>query len=65
MGASRRSYLWYEQFGEWTRRFSALEFVHAFMRRTGRMTDTRLEAGYPELVAQWRAAGITPEQALS
>lgn len=58
LGASRKSYLWYENFGQWMGQYNALEFVHAFMTRTGRMSEARLEEGYPGLVAQWRAAGI-------
>ena len=28
------------------------------MTRTGRMSEERLEQGYPALVAQWRQAGL-------
>jgi 2-polyprenyl-6-methoxyphenol hydroxylase-like FAD-dependent oxidoreductase len=58
LGASRKSYLWYEHFGEWMRRYTPLAFVHAFMTRTGRMGEARLAEHYPELVAQWREAGL-------
>jgi len=59
--ASRKSYLWYEHVGDWMRRYAPLAFVHAFMTRTGRMSEARLAQAYPELVAQWRAAGLLHE----
>ncbi|MDB5963587.1 MAG: Monooxygenase, FAD-binding protein, partial [Polaromonas sp.] len=34
--ASKKSYLWYENIGEWMQRYSPLEFIHAFMTRNGR-----------------------------
>lgn len=58
LGASRKSYLWYEEFGEWMRRYTPYEFVHAFMTRTGRVDEGRLAAQYPQLFAQLAAAGI-------
>lgn len=56
--ASRKSYLWYEHIGDWMRRYTPLAFVHAFMTRTGRLSEDRLAQSYPELVAQWREAGL-------
>lgn len=56
--ASRKSYLWYEHIGDWMRRYPPLAFVHAFMTRTGRMSEARLAQAYPELVVQWRQAGL-------
>lgn len=49
IGASQRSYLWYEQIGEWMERYTPHEFIYAFMTRTGRMSDDRLAKLYPEL----------------
>ncbi|MES2361740.1 MAG: FAD-dependent monooxygenase [Pseudomonadota bacterium] len=56
--ASRKSYLWYENIGEWMQRYSPLEFIHAFMTRTGRMGEKRLSEQYPELFAQFESAGV-------
>ena len=42
LDASRKSYLWYENIGEWMRRYSPFEFIHAFMTRTGRIDEQRL-----------------------
>lgn len=61
--ASRKSYLWYEHFGDWMRRYTPLAFVHAFMTRTGRMTEARLAEHYPALVAKWREAGLFADTA--
>lgn len=58
LGASRKSYLWYENIGEWMRRYAPYEFIHAFMTRTGRMTDKRLAEQYPDLFAQFRSRGL-------
>ena len=63
LGASRKSYMWYEQFGEWMRRYNALEFVHAFMTRTGRLDEGRIAAQYPHLYAQLAEAGLVSEAA--
>jgi 2-polyprenyl-6-methoxyphenol hydroxylase-like FAD-dependent oxidoreductase len=56
--ASRKSYLWYENIGEWMQRYTPLEFIHAFMTRTGRLGNERLAAQYPELFAQFEKAGV-------
>jgi 2-polyprenyl-6-methoxyphenol hydroxylase-like FAD-dependent oxidoreductase len=56
--ASRKSYLWYENIGEWMRRYTPHEFLHAFMTRTGRMSEKRLSEQYPELFAQFGRAGV-------
>jgi len=58
LGASRRSYLWYEDIGRWMREYTPLQFVHAFMTRTGRFSDERLAQQYPQLHAQMQAAGV-------
>lgn len=60
--ASRKSYLWYENIGEWMQRYSPLEFIHAFMTRTGRMGEQRLAQQYPELFAQFESAGVLKRQ---
>jgi 2-polyprenyl-6-methoxyphenol hydroxylase-like FAD-dependent oxidoreductase len=56
--ASQKSYLWYENIGEWMQRYSPFEFIHAFMTRTGRMNELRLSEQYPELFAQFKEAGV-------
>jgi 2-polyprenyl-6-methoxyphenol hydroxylase-like FAD-dependent oxidoreductase len=58
LAASRKSYLWYEQFGEWMRRYTPHEFVYAFMTRTGRVGDERLARDYPQLVEEFRRHGV-------
>lgn len=63
--ASRKSYLWYENIGEWMRRYSPYEFIHAFMTRTGRMSDKRLAEQYPELFAQLKHEGVLREKTAS
>lgn len=60
LSASRKSYLWYEDIGKWMQQYSLHGFVYAFMTRTGRMGDERLEQQYPELLAQLREAGALP-----
>jgi hypothetical protein len=54
--ASQKSYHWYENVAEWMHCYTPLEFVHAFMTRTGRVSDERLALSYPELFAQIEAA---------
>jgi hypothetical protein len=58
LGASRKSYLWYEDVAEWMRRYTPLEFVHAFMTRTGRLDEARLATQYPQLFATLTEAGV-------
>lgn len=60
LGASRKSYLWYEHFGDWMRRYKPYEFIYAFMTRTGRLGDGRLSAQYPQLFAQLQREGVVP-----
>ena len=60
LDASRRSYTWYEHMGQWMQQYTPHEFVHAFMTRTGRMSDQRLAQQYPALYAQWVALGLAP-----
>jgi hypothetical protein len=59
LNASRKSYLWYEQFGDWMRRYTPYGFIHAFMTRTGRLSEERLQQQYPELFAQFQREGLT------
>jgi|SRR5579871_1358372 len=54
IGASERSYLWYERMSEWLDRYTPKQFVYAFMTRTGRVDDVRLAADFPELYAALR-----------
>ncbi|MES2413783.1 MAG: monooxygenase [Pseudomonadota bacterium] len=61
IGASQKSYMWYEDMGRWMRQFSPLEFIHHYMTRTGRMGNGRLAASYPELVGQLVRAGVMSE----
>ena len=63
--ASRKSYLWYENIGEWMRRYTPYGFIHAFMTRTGRMSDQRLAAQYPELFSQFQREGLVARKAAS
>jgi 2-polyprenyl-6-methoxyphenol hydroxylase-like FAD-dependent oxidoreductase len=58
LSASRKSYLWYENVGDWMRQYTPYEFIHAFMTRTGRMDEGRLAAQYPELFAQLEREGV-------
>lgn len=64
LGASRKSYLWYEDIGQWMRRYTPLEFIHAFMTRTGRMGEERLSEQYPQLYAQFERAGLVGAEPL-
>jgi len=52
ISASEKSYRWYENIAEWMERYTPYEFVHAFMTRTGRVSDQRLAAAYPDLMRQ-------------
>jgi len=64
LGASRKSYLWYEDIAQWMRRYTPYEFVHAFMTRTGRVDEGRLAAQYPELYSQLAEAGVVDAAAM-
>lgn len=57
IGASERSYLWYERMGQWMDTYSPEEFVYQFMTRTGRVNDERLREQYPELMVRLGRAG--------
>ncbi|MES2973684.1 MAG: FAD-dependent monooxygenase [Pseudomonadota bacterium] len=63
LGASRKSYLWYENIGDWMRRYSPYQFIYAFMTRTGRFSDKRLAGQYPELFAALKREGVVREPA--
>ena len=58
INASRQSYLWYERMGEWMRKYSTAEFVHAYMKRTGRMSDERLWRDYPQMMEAMAQQGV-------
>ena len=58
INASRQSYLWYERMGEWMRKYSTAEFVHAYMKRTGRMSDERLWRDYPQMMEAMARQGV-------
>jgi 2-polyprenyl-6-methoxyphenol hydroxylase-like FAD-dependent oxidoreductase len=60
--ASEKSFNWYEDIGKWMRMYTPLEFVYSYMTRTGRMSNGRLAADYPELVGQLLAAGVIREE---
>ena len=62
LGASRKSYTWYEHMGQWMQQYSPHEFVYAFMTRTGRMSDLRLAQQYPSLYASWVSLGVAQTQ---
>jgi 2-polyprenyl-6-methoxyphenol hydroxylase-like FAD-dependent oxidoreductase len=62
LGASRKSYLWYEDFGDWMRRYTPYGFIHAFMTRTGRLGEARLAQQYPELFAEFEREGLVQPQ---
>ena len=57
IGASERSYLWYERMGQWMDNYTPEEFVYQFMTRTGRVNDERLREQYPELMVRLGRAG--------
>jgi len=57
ISASERSYLWYENIGEWMTRYTPHEFVYRFMTRTGRVSDERLASAFPQLYAELCSAG--------
>jgi len=52
ISASQKSYLWYENIAQWMQQYTPLEFIYAFMTRTGRVSDERLATSYPELFTQ-------------
>jgi 2-polyprenyl-6-methoxyphenol hydroxylase-like FAD-dependent oxidoreductase len=62
LGASRKSYTWYENMGQWMQQYTPHEFVYAFMTRTGRMSDHRLAQQYPSLYASWVSLGVAQTQ---
>jgi 2-polyprenyl-6-methoxyphenol hydroxylase-like FAD-dependent oxidoreductase len=58
IGASERSYLWYEQIAEWIPRYTPHQFVYAFMTRTGRVDNDRLAQQFPALFAELRQHAV-------
>ena len=61
--ASCASYTWYEDIRTWMQRYTPHAFVYHFMTRTGRVDLERLKRQFPELVAQFAAAGALPAEA--
>jgi len=53
LDATERSYTWYEGFGEKIEALEPVDFVFDFMMRTGRITDARLAAEFPEFVRRY------------
>ena len=58
IGASERSYLWYEEIDEWIKRYTPHQFIYAFMTRTGRVDNDRLAQQFPELFAELRQHAV-------
>lgn len=68
LDAAERSFDWYERFGEWMQIYDPIDFVYAYMTRTGRLDDQRLRAQFPkfmEMVDEQRARHGTAADALS
>ncbi|GAA5233111.1 monooxygenase [Verticiella sediminum] len=59
--ASEASYTWYEDIRRWISSYTPHEFVYRFMTRTGRVDLERLKRQFPELVAEFAAAGALPD----
>ena len=65
MGAARRSWDWYEDIGS-AMQLPLMEFIHAFMARTGRMDAARLAQALPGFAADyadWRLRSARSEAA--
>ena len=56
--ASERSFMWYEHMARWMDTMTPAEFVHSYMKRTGRVSDARLRTDYPELAEFFRNSNI-------
>lgn len=52
MGAARHSWDWYENIAQWMQ-LPLMEFIHAFMARTGRMDSARLAQALPGFSADY------------
>jgi 2-polyprenyl-6-methoxyphenol hydroxylase-like FAD-dependent oxidoreductase len=50
LDAAERSFDWYERIGEWMEAYEPLDFVYAFMTRTGRIDDQRLRDQFPQFM---------------
>ena len=53
LDATERSYTWYEHFADKMDALAPVDFVFDFMMRTGRITDARLAAEFPEFVRRY------------
>lgn len=53
LDATERSYTWYERFADKMDTLAPVDFVFDFMMRTGRITDARLAAEFPEFVRRY------------
>jgi 2-polyprenyl-6-methoxyphenol hydroxylase-like FAD-dependent oxidoreductase len=53
LDATERSYTWYEHFAGKMDALAPVDFVFDFMTRTGRITDARLEAEFPEFLKRY------------
>jgi 2-polyprenyl-6-methoxyphenol hydroxylase-like FAD-dependent oxidoreductase len=51
--ATEKSFLWYEHFPEKMDTLAPVDFVFDFMMRTGRITDERLAAEFPEFLKRY------------
>lgn len=58
ISASEASYNWYERIREWMELPTPHEFVYRFMTRTGRVDLQRLQAQFPNLMAELAAGGV-------
>ncbi|MES2535248.1 MAG: FAD-dependent monooxygenase [Pseudomonadota bacterium] len=50
LDAAERSFDWYERIAEWMEMFEPLDFVYAFMTRTGRINDERMRKQFPQFM---------------
>lgn len=58
IGASERSFMWYEHMARWMDSMTPAQFVYSYMKRTGRVSDARLRTDYPELAEFFRHSNI-------
>jgi 2-polyprenyl-6-methoxyphenol hydroxylase-like FAD-dependent oxidoreductase len=53
LDATRRSFSWYETFAEKMERLEPVDFVFDYMMRTGRITEDRLRAEFPNFMERY------------
>jgi 2-polyprenyl-6-methoxyphenol hydroxylase-like FAD-dependent oxidoreductase len=53
LDATRRSFTWYETFAEKMERLEPVDFVFDYMMRTGRITEERLRAEFPNFMERY------------